>query len=455
MCCMLLAEMFSSGAAFSQKKSLDTDHISIDMEYEDVGWTAYIFTRNEHTSNVYDISYTVEFTLKCGGTKTYSDKFSLKPGGVSPYGGVGVRTIGIPEVKDCKNGVQSARLTSFSAVEQKKESAPSTGSTSKPGSGMDSWGSTTNNKSNSGSSSINNSTIPTNSTGTVSNPQLKAQTEQMNRVNSMKAQEEMLRKQQEQENYNRVMAYEQKRQESIQKTNQIVEGISNGLIAINNQLAAERQRKRDEEDRKREEEDQRAREKAAKEEAFAQKIAMRKKIIAEFKPKEVPLSSSPEKATSIYYFIYAYDSSSLTRENTVLYLSNVFEIGKYPDGTWPYRSTIHEEVKALSPYREVMHGYYYNVADAEKMRQSFRELFSLNEGVVIKEIHYKGKPSKTGAPTNFWNSGSNKQAAGFSNPKPATGTAPAKEKQSSDFWEEKKKTPVKTDSASKKKDLWD
>lgn len=454
MCCMLLAEVFSSGAALSQKKSLDTDHISIDMEYEDVGWTAYIFTRNEHTSNVYDISYTVEFTLKCGGTKTYSDKFSLKPGGVSPYGGVGVRTIGIPEVKDCKNGVQSARLTSFSAVEQKKESAPSSGTSTKSGSGTDSWGSTTNNKSNSGSSSINNSTIPTNSAGTVPNPQLKAQTEQMNRVNSMKDQQEMLRKQQEQENYNRIMAYEQKRQESIQKTNQIVDGISNGLIAINNQLAADRQRKRDEEDRKREEEDQRAREKAAKEEAFAQKIAMRKKIIAEFKPEEIPLSSSSEKAISIYYFIYAYDSTSLTRENTVLYLSNVFEIGKYPDGTWPYRSTIETELKSLSPYREVMHGYYYNVADAEKMRQSFRELFSLNEGVVIKEIHYKGKPFKAGAATNFWNSGSDKQAAGGGNSN-QTHTSGAKEKQPADFWKEEKKAPVKKDTTSQKKGLWD
>lgn len=454
---MLLAEVFSSGPAFSQKRSLDTDHISIDMEYEDVGWTAYIFTRNEHTSNAYDISYTVEFTLKCGGTKTYSDKFSLKPGGVSPYGGVGVRTIGIPEVKDCKNGVQSARLTSFSAVEQKKESAPSTGSTSKSGSGTDLWGSAANKSTGTGTGSVtsNNSTLSTNSTGIVSNPQLKAQTEQMNRLNTMKAQQEMLRKQQEQESYNRAMAYEQKRQESIQRTNQLVDGISNSLIAINNQLAAERQRKRDEEDRRREEEDRIAREKAAKETAFAQKIAMRKQIIAEFKPKEIPLSSSPEKATKIYYFIYAYDSVSLVKENTVIYVSNVFEIGKYPDGTWPYRSTIHEEVKALSPYREVVHGYYYTADDAEKMRHSFRELFSSNGGVVLKEIHYKGKPSQAGGVTNFWNSGSNKQAAGFSNPKPATGTAPAKEKQSSDFWEEGKITPAKKDTTSKKKGLWD
>ncbi|GGH20080.1 hypothetical protein GCM10011418_25000 [Sphingobacterium alkalisoli] len=93
--------------------TLNTEHLSISMKVKNLGYTADILTTNDHVSDLYVVSYTVEFTFKCGGTKSYSAKdISISPGKTNSEGGY---TIAIPEVKGCKNGVQSARLTSFSA----------------------------------------------------------------------------------------------------------------------------------------------------------------------------------------------------------------------------------------------------------------------------------------------------------------------------------------------------
>ena len=120
-------------------------------------------------------------------------------------------------------------------------------------------------------------------------------------------------------------------------------------------------------------------------------INNRSLLINKFQPREIPLSSR-EKADKIYYFIYAFEQSNLNQEyGAVVYLSNVFEIGTYKDGTRAYTSTVKNEIVSLSPFGELIHGYYYTAQEAEGARRTFATLLQSN-GVTIHNINYKGKP---------------------------------------------------------------
>lgn len=121
-------------------------------------------------------------------------------------------------------------------------------------------------------------------------------------------------------------------------------------------------------------------------------------IINKFNAKDIPLSSR-EKASKIYYFIYSFENNNLNQEyGATVYVSNVFEIGTFNDGTRAYTSTVKNEIINLTPFNEVLHGYYYSEAEAESIRKSFIELLK-NNGVSILNISYKGKPGTKTATT--------------------------------------------------------
>uniref|UniRef100_UPI004049B3ED hypothetical protein n=1 Tax=Flavobacterium sp. TaxID=239 RepID=UPI004049B3ED len=98
----------------AQSISVSTSHPSISMEVKNMGWTADILVTNNDASDMYTVSYIVEFTLKCGGTKTYTKKnIQISAGKTNDCGGY---TISIPDVKGCEKGVSSARVTGFTAI---------------------------------------------------------------------------------------------------------------------------------------------------------------------------------------------------------------------------------------------------------------------------------------------------------------------------------------------------
>ena len=104
-------------------------------------------------------------------------------------------------------------------------------------------------------------------------------------------------------------------------------------------------------------------------------------------------------------------------------------------------------METLTPFDEVLHGYYYTQQEAEQLRQTLISILKHN-GVTVNEVNYKGKPaSKSAVSTttkqeNFWGETQNDQKL-----------APAKintAKPSELPREEKKKQEEK-----KKKDFWD
>ncbi len=159
-----------------------------------------------------------------------------------------------------------------------------------------------------------------------------------------------------------------------------------------------------------------ARLKAEKEAALARFKAEEAKMLTgirtdlfkRFKEGGLPLSSTKVQANTIYYFAYGYNPAQLGSKQTTLYISNVFAIDRYSDGTWPFKNAIVNDLSKLTPYAETIHGYYLDKAEAESMRNGMIDIF-VKTGGSITVFAYKGKTSsggpKTGS-TDFWENGS-------------------------------------------------
>lgn len=244
---------------------------------------------------------------------------------------------------------------------------------------------------NSNSNNIQTTTSSATETPSNSNPQIKEALERQNRLNSLKEQQQAKEKAQQQANYEKAVAYEKQRQQNIKQTNEIVGAVSGAITGYLNQQAEEKRRQQEAEERRLEREEEQRMEEYERKAAIEAKINTRKNALAEFPAKDIPLGSK-EKATNIYYFIYAYDNSINNEYGATVYISNVFEIGKYADGTRAYTSVIKNEITKLSPFEETLHGYYYTSQEAEQLRQTLIAILK-NNGITVKEVHYKGKPA--------------------------------------------------------------
>lgn len=126
-------------------------------------------------------------------------------------------------------------------------------------------------------------------------------------------------------------------------------------------------------------------------------LSTRASVLNEYSwSKAIPLSTSKESADRIYYFMYDVNKTDRERERTTVYVSNVFEVGRFNDGTWPYQSAIENELLGTTPYgNRVLHGYYTSKEDAENMRRLFVDQLQKYGGATITEVAYKGKPAAT------------------------------------------------------------
>jgi hypothetical protein len=159
-----------------------------------------------------------------------------------------------------------------------------------------------------------------------------------------------------------------------------------------------------------------ARLKAQKEAALARFQAEEVKLLTNirtdlfkrFREGALPLSSSKLEASTIYYFVYAYNPAQIGSKEAVLYVSNVFAVDRYSDGTWPFKTAITNDLSKLTPYSEVLHGYYLSKEEAESMRKGMTDIF-VKTGGSTTALTYKGKASsgssKMGS-TDFWENGS-------------------------------------------------
>lgn len=134
---------------------------------------------------------------------------------------------------------------------------------------------------------------------------------------------------------------------------------------------------------------------------------IRTDLFSRFKEGSLPLSSSKLSASTIYYFVYAYDPAQLGAKNPGLYVSNIFPVSRYSDGTWPFKTSITNDISKLTPYGEVLHGYYTSQQEAAAMQKGLTDVFKKSGG-SISAINYKGKKTTTTATSgaaDFWETG--------------------------------------------------
>lgn len=135
---------------------------------------------------------------------------------------------------------------------------------------------------------------------------------------------------------------------------------------------------------------------------------IRTDLFKRFTEAPYPTAASKIETPALYFFSYAYDPAQIGTKQAILYLSNVFVVNRYSDNTWPFKNSIVSELSKLTPYSEIMHGYYTSEAEAVSMRQGLNDIF-IKTGGSITPFDYKGKKnaiatSATG-PKDFWENG--------------------------------------------------
>ncbi|MES2286265.1 MAG: hypothetical protein V4547_11295 [Bacteroidota bacterium] len=160
----------------------------------------------------------------------------------------------------------------------------------------------------------------------------------------------------------------------------------------------EAQARRDEENRRRE---------AAAAEIRANKLRLvnnRKSLIAKYRDGVTPLSSQTKGAAEVYFFVYSYEASTLENNNPIIYISNVFSVAKYADGTWPFKTSLMESIsKTNKGLNLILSGFYLSQSVADQNQQYFVNNAN-SYGFAINNITYSGKKSSasTGANTDYW-----------------------------------------------------
>ena len=183
-------------------------------------------------------------------------------------------------------------------------------------------------------------------------------------------------------------------------------------------------------------------------------VASREALITNFPDGKTPLSYQAKENSEVYFFVYSHQPSSFEDNFPEIYISNVFSVSKFSDGTWPFKIRLMENiVKTNKGLPLILSGYYLSENEAEQQQQGF-----VNEanrcGFSVNTIQYTSKKasSPTSVKTDYWG-------------EPGTGEkkeTPAKQNEI-DFWgnpvkktsgnEEKKSGDSKTPSSPVKKEV--
>ncbi len=134
----------------------------------------------------------------------------------------------------------------------------------------------------------------------------------------------------------------------------------------------------------------------------ALKIELRNSFFNEFPEGGVPLSSHKIPVNQLFYFVYVFDKSTIDADFPIISLTNIFTVSQYSDGTWPFKSSIVNDIKKNNSNGSItLVGYFTTMELAEQMRNSFTELARQSD-FSINEISYKGKNTASTSHTNFW-----------------------------------------------------
>jgi len=176
---------------------------------------------------------------------------------------------------------------------------------------------------------------------------------------------------------------------------------------------------------------------AAAAEAKANKarlVAGRKNLLSKLSDGKPPLSHQAKDATEVYFFTYSYQAASLEDDAPVIYISNVFSVAKYGDGSWPFKTNLIEGIQKTYKGLDLkLSGYYLDKEKAEEQQQLLVRA-TTNYNFKVNNIAYTRKKTAetASANTDYWdNSKKDEVKAGEKTPKTQK---PAKSESKTDFW---------------------
>ena len=166
-------------------------------------------------------------------------------------------------------------------------------------------------------------------------------------------------------------------------------------------------------------------------------LELRKKLFSQFVDGGTPLSKHRIQSPEVYCFVYSFPPGSMNETSPNLYVSNVFPVAQYNDGTWPFKASLVTDIKKKTKAQDVvLMGYYTDKGMAEKMLSS---LIGLSAKAQLKklDISYTRSGAQAGAiasSDDFWETGkTDKASKASSETKSNTKSAPVKKKED-DFW---------------------
>lgn len=398
--CLINGNVFAQTKTETETVNIITDNISFTAEAKRSKSYLEVRIYNNNPNKTYKINFSAKVTLRSDKGE-YNDliktSITLKPNsngyGMS-YGSHFANAV----TREIYSTLVDAEFDNFNVEEV----------------GNDENSNKTNN--NSKITSSNTTSTSTTETRYNTNPQVTEAVERQNRLNNLQN-EQQKREQAAKEFMEKNQRDFEVKQKQQQQTTQDVLALGNAITDLINENAE----RRDAENARKRANQLRIEEEArSRKEALETKIANRKSVLAEFPANDIPLGSK-EKAQKIYYFIYAYDNTINNEYGATVYISNVFEIGKYNDGTRAYTATVKNEIVNLTPFIETLHGYYFTQQEAEQLRQSLISILKTN-GVVINEVNYKGKVVPESSKTDI----NNKKEDFWGVSKNDQNTAPAK-----------------------------
>jgi hypothetical protein len=164
-------------------------------------------------------------------------------------------------------------------------------------------------------------------------------------------------------------------------------------------------------------------------------VSNRKSLIAKFPDGKTPMSYDVKDVSEVYYFAYNYKASAIESNAPEIYVSNVFTLSKYADGSWPYKTVLMENIARTNKGLDlILSGYYLTLNDAESQNQRFLKS-AKDYGFVVNNINYNEKNSTQSANSSvdYWGNPikkSNNQPVA----QPAVKKAPVKPKPVLDYW---------------------
>ena len=231
------------------------------------------------------------------------------------------------------------------------------------------------------------------------------------------------------------MTYNTHSSNSDNKTTQVLSSATNILNQWASQIKSDNEA---EEARQNRIEDERVRKQNIADNLRANKFRLinnRKSLIAKFPDGKTPLSYEVKGATEIFYFVYSYQASTIENVSPPIYISNVFSLAKYADGTWPLKASLIENItKTNKGHDLVLSGYYLNKNEAEQ-QQKFLINEANNFDFVVNNINYETKKyaQTTRGSLDYWGTPIKKEQQ-QSNPKTPATIEPEKPKGKVDYW---------------------